>query len=310
MSPSHPSSQSQRGRSPSPTFNHPSPQRPRPNMRRRPEPRHIDPATFASVAPTRTPTPAGIALFCGREYDSSELALDPAQEPTAAAPHPQFLPCPSPPPERPRKRQKRSNGCGAVVHSTGREAVRWRAPLAGVSPNVIPLERAYFTPGAATALNIHEDACGCAIRGVGCKICGNALGALDTPCVIHAEGRRRDELRYTFLPFAVSPPLPLPVYTPRTALADRAVPGSASSPALPPHPRPRGTRRRQATAAPHAPSLSAARSHVALTSAWDLFHSQLEPLDPDSGSLAVLTHRWEWLDDEGDFPLEPPPTTP
>ncbi|KAJ7762986.1 hypothetical protein B0H16DRAFT_1883874, partial [Mycena metata] len=191
----------------------------------------------------------GVVLFCGLEHDSDPAptsSRNPIDE--GCAPQASFLPCPSPPPSEPaRKRQKRSNGCGTRLHTAGQEAVHWRAPLAGVSVNVIPLERSYFTFDAATALNLHEDPCGCAVRGVGCQICGNALGALDTPCERHAEGRRSDVLRYTFLPSTVSPPLPIRV--PRAALVDIAF---TSSPAFPPHPRPRGSGR-QVTSPPPPP---------------------------------------------------------
>ncbi|KAJ7025812.1 hypothetical protein C8F04DRAFT_1268799 [Mycena alexandri] len=284
-------------RAPSPTLGlSSSPPRSHPSQVQGPE------RSTGTVARASTEAVDGVMLFCGLEHDSDPV-LTSSQCPRPA-PQAPFLPCPSPPPsEPPRKRQKRSNGCGTRVHAAGREATHWRAPLAGVTTNVIPLERSYFTSDAVTALNLHEDACGCAVRGVGCKICGNALGALDTPCARHAEGRR-DVLRYTFLPFAVSPPLP--VRLPRVALVDLTF---ASSPAFPRHPRPRGTRRR--VAPPPPPPRVPVRSTS--TAAWDSewLDAQLESPQsaaPEPPARETMRGGWEWFDVQ--FAGEQLPTTP
>ncbi|KAJ7435472.1 hypothetical protein B0H11DRAFT_2257129 [Mycena galericulata] len=83
----------------------------------------------------------------------------------------------------------------------------WRAPAAGVTSNVIPLEARYFDLGAAKTLRLGTlPECGCAMDGVGCQQCGNALGAHLSPCVAHTHAI----FRYIFLPTAVWPPLPPP----------------------------------------------------------------------------------------------------
>ncbi|KAJ7732065.1 hypothetical protein DFH07DRAFT_968547 [Mycena maculata] len=85
----------------------------------------------------------------------------------------------------------------------------WRAPAAGVTKEVILLEAMYFAPEVPNLLDFHVKECGCETSGVGCMICGNPLGSLITPCARH-EGSTPAALRYTFLPTAVSPLLPLP----------------------------------------------------------------------------------------------------
>ncbi|KAF7292626.1 hypothetical protein MIND_01160500 [Mycena indigotica] len=106
----------------------------------------------------------------------------------------------------------RTNGCGARVHASAhpaRAGGRWVAPPEGASGVVVPLESTYFTPDAARMLELARAAgCGCAAHGVGCAVCGNALGALFTPCRTHtarSTGALRRQQHYVFLPGHVSP---------------------------------------------------------------------------------------------------------
>ncbi|KAJ7441940.1 hypothetical protein B0H11DRAFT_499494 [Mycena galericulata] len=152
-----------------------------------------------------------VALTCGHEYDANDDTWWDRHTHVT----PQFLPSPppvafSPPTQTPTRK---STGCGAVVHSGARmhwkphtpQPEAWRAPAAGTSPDVIPLEEKYFDPEAARALGLGAlSGCGCVLQGVGCRVCGNALGAHLSPCVAHGNA----VYRYSFLPGNVSPPLP------------------------------------------------------------------------------------------------------
>ncbi|KAF7310184.1 hypothetical protein MIND_00392000 [Mycena indigotica] len=106
----------------------------------------------------------------------------------------------------------RTNGCGARVHASAhpaRAGGRWVAPPEGASGVVVPLETTYFAPDEARMLELARAAgCGCAAHGVGCAVCGNALGALFTPCRTHtarSSGSLRRQQHYVFLPGHVSP---------------------------------------------------------------------------------------------------------
>ncbi|KAJ7181375.1 hypothetical protein C8R43DRAFT_969053 [Mycena crocata] len=148
-----------------------------------------------------------ITLSCGAEFED----VHGWDAHTSAAPHflPSFAPAVDPPQ---RSAKAKSTGCGAVVHAQASGGRKWRAPVAGVSQDVIPLETAYFPPGAAAALHIGAlGDCGCGMQGVGCRICGNALGAIFNPCGAHSGPAHAVYKRYTFLASAVSPPLPLHV---------------------------------------------------------------------------------------------------
>ncbi|KAJ7017533.1 hypothetical protein C8F04DRAFT_1244025 [Mycena alexandri] len=158
---------------------------------------------------TRRPDPDSIqdiegyvVLFCGVDNNIDSDGSSASDAPLKA-PHAQILPSPpSPTPEPP---QKRSTGCGARVHTSARAARHWRGSVSGVGPDVIPLERAYFPPEAIKHLKLHEINCGCAIRGVGCRVCGNPLGAVETWCELHH--CVDPNMVYAFLPSAVSPVL-------------------------------------------------------------------------------------------------------
>ncbi|KAJ7613452.1 hypothetical protein FB45DRAFT_1036388 [Roridomyces roridus] len=158
----------------------------------------------ADTTDPRTPIP----LFCVTEIDSPDgwwAAHSPASIP--------FLPIPlSGTPARPRKRPRRSNGCGSRVHADVRPVRTGGRWLGGRV--VVPLETRYFDSADAAALGLRGGpGCGCTVDGVGCAICGNPLGTVTTPCRTHrtplASTRRstKSEIHYTFLPTAVSPPI-------------------------------------------------------------------------------------------------------
>ncbi|KAJ7244842.1 hypothetical protein C8J57DRAFT_1680146 [Mycena rebaudengoi] len=147
--------------------------------------------------PLNPTTGSATPLFCGAEIDAAG-SWDAHQ---TSAPH--FLP--SYAPDRPlRQPWRKSTGCGWPVHSGATSSQSWHASTAGISRTVIALEDEYFPPGAAKILGILHLPCGCEKHGVGCQICGNALGAMFNPCARHAQGSS-----YRFLPSAVSPPLPI-----------------------------------------------------------------------------------------------------
>ncbi|KAJ7082120.1 hypothetical protein C8R44DRAFT_753833 [Mycena epipterygia] len=128
---------------------------------------------------------------------------------------------------------RKSNGCGAEIHiracrDKSDASGFWVAPKDGVADVVIPLDTQHFPPDVARNLKIGVRNC-CLISGVGCAACGNALGCLKTKCAFHnqmavvarhprasydiyeddaIEHPRFAEASYTFLPSAVSPPLP------------------------------------------------------------------------------------------------------
>ncbi|KAJ7496308.1 hypothetical protein B0H11DRAFT_2226775 [Mycena galericulata] len=137
--------------------------------------------------PTGCAYPA-VTLTCGYQY--YEALIPPA--PPSNSPE---LVIPTP----------KSTGCSALIHSSAAltMAHTWRAPTAGVTANVIPLEARYFDLGAATLLRLGALAeCGCVMDGVGCQLCGNALGARFSPCAAHTHAAFG---YYTFLPNAVWP---------------------------------------------------------------------------------------------------------
>ncbi|KAJ7767016.1 hypothetical protein DFH07DRAFT_1012036 [Mycena maculata] len=185
---------------------------PLPNSGRSPVPR--TPREFLAEARRAAnyppePNARTVPLTCGYEYDN--MPSWDAQPP--AVPH--FLPSPPPPPEiAPPKRRPRSTGCGTLIHTGATMAHVWSAPLAGTSAEVIPLDAAYFAAHLTEALRLGAcGTCGCVRDGVGCRRCGNALGARLVPCTAH----RDTDFVYTFLPCTVWPPLPF-VPAPATPL--------------------------------------------------------------------------------------------
>ncbi|KAJ6546085.1 hypothetical protein DFH09DRAFT_1321323 [Mycena vulgaris] len=185
-------------------------------------------------------------LSCGAEdllgdiYDSDACPFQP-----------QILPIPLEPPPSPSQARTKSNGCGTGLHwrAIVSPSNMWRASEMGGSRDIVPLESCYFSEDVRKRLRIGEEMCGCSRMGVGCAICGNALGALYTPCNSHQTSKKGDNY-YVFLPSAVSPPIP-PFQRPSIA-----VPPAPSPRIWHPLP-PRNDRRRHPTSPPPPPILYA-----------------------------------------------------
>ncbi|KAJ6468231.1 hypothetical protein C8R45DRAFT_464547 [Mycena sanguinolenta] len=165
------------------------------------------------------------AIFCGAPLEGEECEFEYDEYRPGRV---QILPIPEdyPPPSRQKSaapRKQRSNGCGARVHSAvymctmprRNSSQCWyeygygingngngsRDEERGVAPTVVPLETHYFPVEMARELNIRDDSyeidldadgveCGCFVRGVGCAVCGNPLGAIQTYCAPHSHSRR------------------------------------------------------------------------------------------------------------------------
>ncbi|KAJ6472839.1 hypothetical protein C8R47DRAFT_720438 [Mycena vitilis] len=155
----------------------------------------------------------GTVLWCGApQTQTPDPAVDgwwDARRPAAVP----FLPLPLDDDDdaAPQSTSARaSSGCGGRVHGgahAARGGGRWVGYVGGVERTVVPLAAEYFArgDGAALGLGLGEAGCGCSVRGVGCAVCGNVLGALHTPCRTHQS--RKGQVHYVFLPNAVSPPI-------------------------------------------------------------------------------------------------------
>ncbi|KAJ7090742.1 hypothetical protein B0H15DRAFT_930247 [Mycena belliarum] len=163
----------------------------------------------APGAPCKS-SPAAIRITCGVP------AAPPRAPPPSESPYPALLPTPyavpilplplTPPAAAPAGAAARSTGCGAVVHSGARPgSTHWTASAGrgAAARTVVPLPPAYLSAAQNESLGgvPRTDECGCVTLGVGCAVCGNALGTHTTPCARH-------RVAYTFLASAVSPPLP------------------------------------------------------------------------------------------------------
>ncbi|KAJ6459112.1 hypothetical protein C8R47DRAFT_1162384 [Mycena vitilis] len=106
---------------------------------------------------------------------------------------------------------QKSSGCGAQVHSAAVPETRlWSAGRQGVAGTVIELDERYVTPQAGAILGRPErEGCGCKSEYVGCAACGNHLGTQFIPCSAHTAASPALCAIYTFLPSAVSPPIPI-----------------------------------------------------------------------------------------------------
>lgn len=113
--------------------------------------------------PERNDGPAlpAVVLFCGADQEIEDWD---EHRPGFV----QMLPDTAPPPAR--KRQKKSNGCGARIHARAVPERRWRGLLDGVSADVVPLQDEYFTFDMRRELLLGKERCGCARSGVGCAI--------------------------------------------------------------------------------------------------------------------------------------------
>ncbi|KAF8191535.1 hypothetical protein K438DRAFT_1762716 [Mycena galopus ATCC 62051] len=164
-----------------------------------------------------------VVLFCGSADQETEADWD-EHRPGIVEMLPEITPLPA------RKRQKRSNGCGARIHGRAMADRRWRGLLEGASVDVVRLADEYFTSDMKRELLLGKERCGCSRTGVGCAVwlvfsltfytlisleihSGNPLGTLFTPCSRHSPSSPNSNFsssHYTFLRAAVSPPLPPP----------------------------------------------------------------------------------------------------
>ncbi|KAJ7642227.1 hypothetical protein FB45DRAFT_366525 [Roridomyces roridus] len=125
----------------------------------------------------------------------------------------------------PQAGEESNTGCGTTIH-TGAMPTRdkrvWLASGEVVTRAVVLLPPEYFTERQQVRLDAipRISECGCMTVGVGCGICGNALGSLTTRCEQHfTSGSLKYPTVYNFLPDSVSPPLPL---APRIKRVERA----------------------------------------------------------------------------------------
>ncbi|KAJ7042107.1 hypothetical protein C8F04DRAFT_1078344 [Mycena alexandri] len=147
-----------------------------------------------------------VVLYCGADQEPQAADWD-EQRPWVVEMLPETVSFPA------RKRQKRSNGCGARIHASAVPDRRWRGMREGASLDIVGLQDDYFTLEMKRELLLGRERCGCCRTGVGCAICGNPLGALFAPCSRHAPSSSASNFstsHYTFLRAAVSPPLPAP----------------------------------------------------------------------------------------------------
>ncbi|KAJ7348522.1 hypothetical protein DFH08DRAFT_1000436 [Mycena albidolilacea] len=168
--------------------------------------RHRPPAVAAHARLLPDSTAPGITLSCGAEHE-----IDPATDDWWDARRPAvvpYLPWPSEQPQdrtSPQRPPCRSTGCGARVHPrahAARDGGHWVGYVDGMERTVvIRLDGQYFRERSALVLG--GAGCGCVVDGVGCAVCGNALGALHIPCRVHRT--RKGPAHYVFLPSAVSP---------------------------------------------------------------------------------------------------------
>ncbi|KAJ7458969.1 hypothetical protein FB451DRAFT_1372145 [Mycena latifolia] len=183
------------------------------------------PAVVVHVRALEAPdtAPETSALWCGAARDVTPEeegdwwdARRPAAVPFLPLPLDPALPLPVP-----RAPPPKSSGCGARVHTSAHPALTgrfWVGWCAGVDlKTVVPLETQYFAEPQRRALELGRRRCGCKAEGVGCAVCGNALGARQAPCPTHTIAvhvPRKSAPHYIFLPEAVSPPIPIPLPEP------------------------------------------------------------------------------------------------
>ncbi|KAF7335744.1 hypothetical protein MVEN_02230100 [Mycena venus] len=162
----------------------------------------------------RAPTNGPVVIYCGAEdpitsENISEYDYDEHRPWTV-----QILPeAHLPPPPRKKARSSRSNGCGTQVHSSVcmmRRNQCWYGSKEELAPSVVPLEKSYFPPELAQVLDLKDDepaTCGCVLSGIGCAVCGNPLGAVQTYCATHSPrgGSTAGPSGYVFATSAVSP---------------------------------------------------------------------------------------------------------
>lgn len=104
---------------------------------------------------------SGYALYCG--VDDWEFGSD---EPYETSPLPDVAPSDRGH-QRPPQLLRRSTGCGALIHTSGRPRTKswtWQA-YGRATSDVVPLDKMYFERGGQPK----QFACGCRWHGVGCS---------------------------------------------------------------------------------------------------------------------------------------------
>ncbi|KAK6996686.1 hypothetical protein R3P38DRAFT_1956204 [Favolaschia claudopus] len=141
----------------------------------------------------RTPASGPVSIFCGSQDAINSQNISEYDYDEHRAWSVQILPEEEGPPPTTREfRSSRSNGCGAEVHSSVcmmRRNQCWYGSKEDLAANVIPLERSYFPTDLAQLLDLRHDepaACGCALSGLGCAVCGNPLGVAQYVCATHS----------------------------------------------------------------------------------------------------------------------------
>ena len=83
-----------------------------------------------------------------------------------------------------------SNGCGTIIHMRAvphrRRGVWQGAAHTAPTDVVVSLDASYFERGVVARML--RSACGCVREGIGCAVCGNALGTRYLPCPAASEG--------------------------------------------------------------------------------------------------------------------------
>ncbi|KAF8131335.1 hypothetical protein K438DRAFT_1885538 [Mycena galopus ATCC 62051] len=168
----------------------------------------------------RSPPPSPLAIFCGaHELITSENILESDYDehrPGMVQILPEALSFVSPSVYK-EARMTRSNGCGARVHGavsfprqsrTLNQLQCWCGEEENVAETVVPLERMYFPQTLREVLDLRDNTCGCVMKGVGCAVCGNPLGAVQTHCSTHSfrgSTALPKSSTYFFGPSAVTP---------------------------------------------------------------------------------------------------------
>ncbi|KAJ7853833.1 hypothetical protein B0H14DRAFT_2580222 [Mycena olivaceomarginata] len=194
----------------------------------------LNPFWSQCLAPTTTvdSIPDEYELVCGAEIKrrhTESLGISPYPQVSPPRHLPQILPLPLDE-VGPRVIAETSNtGCGTKINLRASPGHRMWV-LRGSARTVVPLSAEYFTEEKKRALGgvPRMEVCGCTIQGVGCCVCGNALGVYHTHCSTHLAASSHP---YIFLPDSVSPPLPLGRHKRRRVLRieSRAVAGDSGT---------------------------------------------------------------------------------
>ncbi|VDB90107.1 unnamed protein product [Peniophora sp. CBMAI 1063] len=176
------------------------------------------------------------AIYCNGADLDSHHSHDHSSAPTPSASRPRRKPSAFSKPAPNAPRTPRRTGCGALVHVSAmprRKCGVWIA-RGDAGPSVAPLDRAYFSTRVVD--KIMESSCGCIRTGIGCRVCGNALGTIFTPCQAAAAGLFSTTTSPS--PSPGPPEAPLRVVSPTSPTASYWLPRAqtVSPPSNPPPP--------------------------------------------------------------------------